>query len=300
MLQFCSISTVSHLHKTYALADSLTKYDAVLHVLVVDGAEANHFPSNVRLYGLDVLNKQPFAQQIISKYKHQSDKLRWALKPLFMLQVLHSQAQVVYVDNDIYFYSNPGFLFDKLAECDILLTPHFYPSNPAQNQNWLEANYRVGLYNAGFLGATQNAKEALLWWAECCLYNLKKAYWRGLFDDQKYLDLLPIKFDGVNVMKHAGCNLAGWNDEVFILNREANGQVLINQKYPVVFIHFAALSLQKFANPTHVLYQEYQQYLNNIRQYRADYQGHISRFSRYSVFAYLHYIRWRLVRIFEN
>jgi hypothetical protein len=300
VLQFCSISTVSHLHKTYALAYSLAKYNAVLHVLVVDGAEANHFPTNVRLYGLEVFDKQPLAQQIITKYKHQPDKLRWALKPLFMMQVLTNQPKVIYVDNDIYFYSNPSFLFDKLNESNVLLTPHFYPSNPASNQNWLEANYRVGLYNAGFLGANQNAQEALIWWANCCLYNLKKAYWRGLFDDQKYLDLLPIKFDSVQVLKHAGCNFAGWNDDVVDLHRESNGELLINQKYPLVFVHFAALSIQKFSQSTHKLYPEYQEYLKNIRKYKADYQDNTPRFSRYAVSAYLHYTKWRLARIFEN
>ena len=299
VLQFCSISTVSHLHKTYALADSLAKYDAVLHVLVVDGAEANHFPANVRLYGLQIFDNQPLAQQILSKYKHKTDKLRWALKPLFMLQVLTNNAKVIYVDNDIYFYSNPDFLFDELNENNVLLTPHFYPSNPASNQNWLEANYRVGLYNAGFIGANQKAQEALIWWAKCCLYSLKKAYWRGMFDDQKYLDLLPVKFNKVQVLKHPGCNLAGWNDEELELTREENGGITINQKQAIVFIHFAALSLQKFSNAKHILYQEYQEYFKNIRQYNVNYELSIAKFSRYSVFAYLHYTRWRIARLFE-
>lgn len=299
MLHFCSISTVSHLHKTYALADSLAKYNAVLHVLVVDGAEANHFPTNVRLYGLQIFEKEPLAQKIISKYKHKTDKLRWALKPLFMLQVLTDEAKVIYVDNDIYFYSNPGFLFDKLDESNVLLTPHFYPSSPASNQNWLEANYRVGLYNAGFLGANQNAQDVLIWWAKCCLYNLKKVYWRGMFDDQKYLDLLPVKFNGVQVLKHVGCNLAGWNDEEVELVREENGRIIINQKEAIVFIHFAELSLHKFSNPIHILNQEYQEYLKSIRQYKPNYKLDTVGFSMYSVFSYLHYIRWRIARLIE-
>lgn len=299
MHHFCSISTVSHLHKTYALADSLLSYDTVLHVLVVDGAEANHFPTNVRLYGLQIFDMQPLAQQIISKYKHKTDKLRWALKPLFMLHILSTQVKVIYVDNDIYFYSNPSFLFDKLSEYDVLLTPHFYPSSPAQNQNWLEANYRVGLYNAGFVGASQNAEEALIWWAKCCLYNLKKSFWRGMFDDQKYLDLLPIKFNGVHILKHRGCNLAGWNDDELTLTRNENGSIIINQKQDIVFIHFAALSIQKFSHKKHILHQEYLAYLENIKHYKPKYQPNTARFSKYSVLAYLHYTKWRIARLFE-
>lgn len=296
---FCSISTVSHLHKTYALADSLLSYESVLHVLVVDGVDANQFPKNVRLYGLQIFDKQPLAQQIITKYKHKKDKLRWALKPLFMLHILRSQPKVIYVDNDIYFYSNPCFLFDKLDEYNVLLTPHFYPSNPMQNQNWLEANYRVGLYNAGFIGVNQNAEEALIWWAKCCLYSLKKAFWRGMFDDQKYLDLLPIKFNGAHVLKHHGCNLAGWNDDGLALTRNENGSIVINQNQEMVFIHFAALSIQKFSNTKHILHQAYLEYLKSIQQYKANFEFDNSRISKYSIFAYLHYTRWRVARLFE-
>lgn len=268
-------------------------------MLVIDGSESHNSLDNVVEYGVRIFDKQPLAQQIIIKYKRNPDKLRWALKPLFILHILSTQAKVIYVDNDIYFYNNPGFLFDKLDECDVLLTPHFYPSSPIKNQNWLEANYRVGLYNAGFLGATVNAEAALIWWAKCCLYNLKKAYWRGLFDDQKYLDLLPIKFEGVHVIKHVGCNLAGWNDEDAGFLREENGNILINQKYPIVFIHYAALSMQKFSDPNHALHQEYEVYQKRLLQYSSNYKNNVIQISWYQIFAYLHYTRWRIARLFE-
>ncbi len=53
------------------------------------------------------------AKEVIRKYK--GDKLRWALKPVFTKFLLESgYDQVMYVDNDIYFYSSPDFLFEKL------------------------------------------------------------------------------------------------------------------------------------------------------------------------------------------
>ena len=45
---------------------------------------------------------------ILSKYGSDLDKLRWALKPILLKYLLESKfGKVVYVDNDIFFFSSP-------------------------------------------------------------------------------------------------------------------------------------------------------------------------------------------------
>ena len=186
--------------------------------------------------------------------------------------------------NDIYFFNDYRFLFQELESNDIILTPHFYPSSPITKQNWLEANFRVGLYNAGFLGINKSAKEALEWWADCCLYEMKKSYFRGLFDDQKYLDLFPILFNRVKILKHRGCNLAGWNDNIQLKQTE------------VIFIHFSPFTISKFKNKTNYYHPLYLQYIKQLRTHNLNYKPKNKPINLLFIQNGFYYLRWKLAR----
>jgi hypothetical protein len=296
---FCTISTKAHLFKTKALADSLNKFNTHLHVLVVDEDDQLDKTEHITYYNLKFITSVT-GLKLIAKYCNQSDKLRWALKSIFMLHLLVQTDKIIYVDNDIYFYNNPKILFELLDTNSILLTPHFYDSNPNINQNWLEANFKVGLYNAGFIGVNTNATKALQWWSECCLYNIKKSYWRGLFDDQKYLDLLPVLFEGVLILKHKGCNLAGWNYLWYKLDRKKNSEVEIDQTYQLLFIHFAETSLIHFSKKTNFFHTEYLTYIENLRRHRKGYTHKRSYFKTYTVSVYINHLKWTISRLLEG
>lgn len=296
---FCTISTTSHLFKSLALADSLNKFGYKLCVLVVDAVNTSSFtvPENVSLFDLSIIDN-PIGLALINKYSSNKDKLRWALKPVWLSELLNDSDKVIYIDNDICFYSDPGFLFDELTHHRVLLTPHFYPSNPTKNQNWLEANLRVGLFNAGFFAVNRNATEILAWWAECCMYKLSKSTSRGLFDDQKYLDILPVKFDGVKILKHKGCNLAGWNATEYSLVNQPTG-LTIEGLTPIVFIHFADLSMRLFSNQTSNLFTYYQSYINALRKYKSDYVYKRNYFSVYQITSFINYLIWKIKRMMD-
>jgi hypothetical protein len=298
VLQFCSISTSSHLFKTYALADSLAVFGYKLHVLVIDSYTPNNVPTNVELYSLQNLVQTEFLTRLIKKYGNKKDKLRWSLKPYFLLFLLEKLEKVVYVDNDIYFFGNPANLEKILESHSLILTPHFYPSEPQKEQNWLEANFRVGLYNAGFVAANSKAKEALQWWADCCYYNLKKSYHRGLFDDQKYLDLIPVLFDNIFIMKDRGYNLAAWNSQNYELERNAKDEVLIFRKFALVFVHFAPISLKQYSKKEHFLFKEYSSYVNHLRNYKPTYSLKEER-RWFEIGAYFNFLCWKIQRIIE-
>lgn len=270
MNHFCTISTTSHLYKTYALADSLRKvgHNFVLHVLVTDGPETlTH--ENCIFYGLKKLKGDTTGKQIEKKYSSHPDKLRWSMKPVFMLHLLRTVTdKVVYTDNDQYFYSDYMFLFQLLEQHSILLTPHYYKHSPNNEQNWLEANFKVGLYNAGFIGASIQGQDTLQWWAECCLYRCEKNMMRGLFDDQKYLDLIPVIDSKSLVLRHQGCNVAGWNTE-YCKRSVLNGRVMINNSYPVVFIHFNAFTIREIEEERDkLLVPLYHEYVDCLRRYK--------------------------------
>lgn len=294
---FCTISTKSHLFKSVALLESVRGVsNADLFCLITD-SEQVEFHAIFQCHFIKDLDSMA-AVALQKKYK--GNELRWSMKPVYLKFLLENgYDSVIYCDNDIFFYDSPQFLFEKLVEKSFLLTPHFYPSNPSDNQNWLEANYRVGLYNAGFIGVSKGGVEILDWWTNCCLYNVKKSFWRGLFDDQKYLDLVPIKFDNVEVVKHKGCNVAGWNSDESKIKSFENERFLINND-PLIFIHFTPLSLQKFSLSNSVLFPAYQQYVDVLKLQKVDFQFKISKWTKNGLSSYFYYLRWRFVRFFEK
>ena len=89
MYQFCTISTVSHLYKVYALADSLKNQqrDFLLNVLVIDDDGSFEF-ENCRFFKLSAISLQQHANDITTKYHKNKDKLRWSLKPVLMKYLL--------------------------------------------------------------------------------------------------------------------------------------------------------------------------------------------------------------------
>jgi hypothetical protein len=150
------------------------------------------------------------------------------------------------------------------------LTPHHYENNPLKNQNWLEATLKMGLYNAGFIASNKNGIKALDWWANCCLYRCEKNTWRGLWDDQKYLDLMPIAFENVKVLTHKGCNVAEWNKEV-CKRTLVEDEILINEKYPIVFYHFNSFSVKGILkDENHILRKHFEAYFNNLKKYKLN------------------------------
>ena len=272
MYHFCTITTHDHLYKTLALADSIlcAEPEAHIHVLLIDGEGVTQENMAISFYKLEDLWGQPVFENIATKYKGDRDKLRWSLKPVFLHYLLENKGdKVLYLDNDIYFYSSPRFLFELLADHDILLTPHHYPYDPEHNQNWLEANYRVGLYNAGFIAVNTQAKANMIWWAKCCAYRCEKNALRGTFDDQKYLDLLPIINERTHIVRHKGCNVAEWNRAVVSRSKMPDGKVILGDKYPLVFIHFnntTVRSISKGEEPA--LNDIFKTYFDNLKKYK--------------------------------
>lgn len=271
---YCSISTQSHLYKASALFESLWLHDnqADRVCWCIDGNETSVLENGTLIHHKDFPSDSRITQ-LFKQYSSNKDRIRWSLKPIMMQHLLQTYDKVVYVDNDIYFFNSPAFIWESLDENDVLLTPHHYSRNPNKGQNWLEANFKVGLYNAGFVAANKNAVDALRWWADCCLYRCEKSWFRGLFDDQKYLDLMPIVHPKTKVLEHQGCNVAGWNVEVCQRTPDVAGSITINNKWLIVFVHFNAFSIRAILNGDDPLLQPHlDEYVDLLQRHRPGLQ----------------------------
>lgn len=271
MYHFCTISSGEAFYKVRALAGSLINFgdEITLHAFVTDSTPENSQP-NVKTYGLQQLADDDLCNKVIERYRNNADKLRWSLKPAFMHFLLQQKEidKLIFIDNDIFFFGSFQFLFNLLTEHTVLLTPHYYNDDPSKNQNWLEANFNRGLFNGGFIGVNRLATSSLLWWAGCCIYRCEKNAIRGLFYDQRYLTLLPVMEESATIVRHKGCNLAGWNLE--LAPRSLNdGKVLIDGEFPVIFIHFNEITVRQIVEGRDGLLLPYlEQYEEALKRYK--------------------------------
>jgi hypothetical protein len=279
---YCTIITANYFFYAKALFDSIKKYDSNLNfqVLVVGDFEEDLIYNGIEVIKLDLL-KSCF-QQDYNSIKHyevdEASKLRWALKPLFLKYLLLKRKfdKALFLDPDLYFYSNPLFLFDDLNDKDVIITPHWRSKDPVldpDNFNWL---FTGGLFNAGFFGCNANSINILDWWLKACSYKMEKA--DGFYVDQVYLNLMPIYFSGqVEILQHKGCNVATWN--IIECERSIVGNaVLINKEYPIVFIHYTNGTINLINNGTDALLKPY------LKEYKHALLKHNKKFN-FPVFA---------------
>ncbi len=263
----CTIVTSGYLPLAKVLFASLKKHaqNIQLHVLVVD--EVTPKPSDgIAFHSLQELSLSTHFQEIEKKYAHSNPhSFRWALKPVFIGYLLNQGFEkVIFVDADIYFVGNFDFIYSELDKKDVLLTPHWANLDPTENDDSLLSVMKGGMFNAGFIASNKAGINIMSWWAGLCMYKTENNKELGLFYDQKYLDILPVQFENVGILRHRGCNLASWNLDSS--RRElVNGKVIINKIFEPVFIHFAKDTISNILNRNDTLLKPYlDEYTNEL------------------------------------
>lgn len=276
---FSTIITADHIQYALALRKSILDFgkDIFFHILVVDKTKGlkvqieNNYSNTSICYAEDICI-DGIAKSIFSRYYHSDmDAFRWSMKPVFIKYLLleKNYGKVIYTDCDIHFYSDYHFLLDELDMYNVLITPHWRSSNPNVDLPNFEMLYTNGIYNGGFIGANKKAIAVMEWWAMACEYRCIKDPINGMFVDQAYLNLLPVYFEKVGIVKHKGCNVANWN--MIECKRSLSPDqktVLIADQYQIVFIHFTKSTINGIISGNDALLNSYlQQYYNDINQY---------------------------------
>ena len=249
-MNFCTIVSSNFVHYALNLRESLLCYNESvrIYILVSDFQEGlkerveTQFENTVLMFAEEICT-DGLGKALSDKYAASfKNTFRWCMKPILLRYLMEEKGldKIIYTDADIRFYSQYQFLFEGLDQHTMLLTPHWRPSDPHTDELQFFTQYTFGLYNAGFMGVNRQAIPALEWLAKTNLYICEVDPCRGQFLDQSHLNLLPIYFDDVHVLKHKGCNVAGWNVSECKRTLTADGQVTINHKWPIVFIHYSS------------------------------------------------------------
>lgn len=151
--------------------------------------------------------------------------------------------RAIYLDPDL-------FLVSPLTEIDaafdaganVVLTPHsMAPLNDGKDPDDIRL-MQTGTYNLGF-GALRNTlvtRSLLDWWGERLLTECLVDLEHGLFVDQKFFDLVPAYFEGVEILRHPGYNVAYWNLASRNVQRSPSGRWTVNGS-PLRFFHFSGV-----------------------------------------------------------
>jgi hypothetical protein len=172
-------------------------------------------------------------------------ELNTNVKPTFMKYLLRTfdLEKLVYFDPDVFVYSPLAMVFDVLDAACAVLTPHMTaPVNDGKFPSEQDILYN-GTYNLGFIAIRRcgESERLLNWWEERCLELGFSEGRTGLFVDQKWMNLAPGMFEGVAILRHAGCNMAYWNLQERWLSRDSDGRRVVNGDSVLCFFHFSGI-----------------------------------------------------------
>ena len=169
-------------------------------------------------------------------------ELNTAVKPwMFEHLFARGYGRVVYLDPDIFVYSPLIEIDAAPSETFLMLTPHLTGSIGGDDHPSERAILQCGAYNLGFLAVSRRPTLArfLAWWQEKLEFQCVVEIERGLFVDQKWMDLAPGLFPDVAILRHEGYNVAYWN----LRQRSvvgAGGRIAVNGQ-PLRFFHFSGV-----------------------------------------------------------
>jgi hypothetical protein len=149
------------------------------------------------------------------RFRHAQQELTYAATPFLLDHLLDlGFDRVLFFKQESLVVGDQGPWFDRLGERSILLTPHLL--QPLAGAGALERELAVllsGVYNVGLLGvaATPTARRFLSWWGARAGAHGLHAVAEGQHFEQRWLDLVPAYFEGVEVVRDPGANVGHWN-----------------------------------------------------------------------------------------
>jgi len=166
-----------------------------------------------------------------------------AVKPYFLEYLLKKYGtgtKVYYIDPDIKLYSNINHLNNLLDSNDIVLTPNL-TEMPNEVDLGELASLRHGLFNLGFIGVkySDEGLQFVNWWKKRLRNHCLIDKPRGIFVDQKWVDIAVLYFKGMHIASHKGLNMAWWNlSERKLI--ESKGKYFVNNtSEELIFFHFS-------------------------------------------------------------
>lgn len=243
-----AICSISHLSYFKTMTDTFLQHnhDYKIFLFLVDKISDEidlKIDNSIKIIEIDKLGIENF-NDIQERYNVL--ELSCAMKPYAASYLfnIHKPDILLYLDTDILVFDNFSYAESLLHENDIVLTPHIFSeindNNLPKESDFLNA----GIFNAGFfmLKNTNNVLFFLNWWKLRMSDQCRIDYVNGKMLDQNWLNFVPYFFEKVITCYHLGYNYAYWNFHERNLE-SLNSKYIINNKYPLIFIHISGYDL---------------------------------------------------------
>lgn len=260
-----TICAKNYIGLAQVLENSIKTYnkDVDFYIFVADEFSSDEdiksLPNNV-LVAKEILGINPDQWNQLS-FKYDLTEFCTCLKPFCFKYIFSSYKPegCIYLDPDILVFNSLDYVFEKLEQYSIILTPHITTMQDIYTGKLNEQNLLYsGMYNLGFLALKTGevSSKMLDWWEirleDRCYRNRMESY----FTDQKWMDFLPAFFPSQLLISfHLGLNLAPWNfhereviinnNAFFVKNRILKDNATI---YPLIFMHFSGFNYDLLLN----------------------------------------------------
>ncbi|HLB25937.1 MAG TPA: group 1 glycosyl transferase, partial [Nitrospirota bacterium] len=244
----CTIASKNYLSFARTLAGSYLKNNpgSRFYLLLADRPDGCFDPGKepfevveVDALGLPERERMYFQYNVL--------ELNTAVKPYFLEYLIRERREekVIYLDPDIFVLGSLGYVSNLLDEHQVVLTPHITsPYNDCARPNEVDI-LGVGVYNLGFIGvrACPETAELLKWWQAKLFGQCRHTPEKGLFVDQKWMDMAHCYNGSVHVLRDRGYNAAYWN----LHEREVgkDGDRFTVNGGPLYFFHFSGIEMDK-------------------------------------------------------
>lgn len=246
ILTTCS---ANHLAQAKSLGDSLQRYNAGYKLVIglVDKLNGRLDKSEFAPHDLVEAHEMGLKEFPDMCKRYSVYELNCALKSFFMWHVLktYQPSKLIFLDSDMLAFHSFTHLESMLDQHSILLTPHIMSPFPDDHKPAERDILKAGVYNAGFLGLRNDSTttDFLAWWKDRMVDQCYEKPKLGLTVDQNWLNLVPIYFSNVHIVRHPGFNVAYWNLHERKLSKK-NEQYFVNEDSPLLFFHYSGYKIE--------------------------------------------------------
>lgn len=240
---FCTLFDKNYLYKGLVLYRSLAAHcsDFTLWILCMDEVTYSIL-TRLQLERTTLVALEDFENEELRQAKQDRTAAEycWTCTAPLVLYVMEQDPEVgsvVYLDADLFFFSDPRPIYDEMSDQSILIIEHRYAPE-YQNREGTSGIYNVSMV---IFRNDKRGMECLSWWKQRCLELCTLDPDAGHCGDQKYLDDWPSRFENVAVLQHKGGGLAPWNISNYRLSVN-NGSTFVDAD-ELIFYHFHSLQI---------------------------------------------------------
>lgn len=236
----------NYIPKARVLAKSIKKFhpDFHFHLVLCDKIrEKISSPNDENIDSLLLIEELPIPDFESWAFCHSVVELCTAAKGIAFQEIAkqYKCEKIIYLDPDTVLFNPLDEVVRVLDQNHVILTPHILKPQLTEEAilHYEISCLKHGIFNLGFLAIklSEESQQFIDWWSNRLLNFCYDEIIRGLFTDQRWIDLAPVFFPNVHILRKPNYNVAVWN----LIERSITGNItegIFVDNLPLIFYHF--------------------------------------------------------------